>query len=143
MRKGRGVTSITGEKLTEEQVNLAVGALARRFDCDVPFYMMLADEARAVYVAALEVERAIDAADATAALEAELHRLNIEYGSKRASGRLQPIEMRLLRPGAGAAYRRWCLARGQRDAQFKVLALQYTRECSFDFAPWLARPPMP
>ena len=139
IRKGRGVTNITGEKLTEEQVNAATGALARRFDCDVTFYLMLADEARAVYVAALELDRLVAGADVAAALEAELRRRNIEYAAKRESGRLKPIEMRLLRPGAGAAYRRWCVARGQRDAQFKVLALQYTRECSFDFTPWLAR----
>lgn len=143
VRKGRGVTNITGEKLTEEQVNIAIGTLARRFDCDVTFYLMLADEARAVYIAALELERPMNHPGVAAALEAELHHLNIEYASKRASGRLQPIEMRLLRPGAGAAYRRWCVAKGQRDAQFKVLALQYTRECSFDFAPWLAQQPVP
>ena len=138
VRKGRGVTNITGEKLTEEQVNTAMGLLARRFDCDVPFYVMLADEARSVYIAALELDRPVDAASVAGALEAELCRLNIEYASKRSSGRLAALDMRLLAAGAGAAYRRWCVAKGQRDAQFKVLALQYMRECSFDFGPWLS-----
>ena len=72
-----------------------------------------------------------------AALDAELQALNIEYASKRSSGRLKPLEVRLLGPGAGAGYRRWCVSRGQRDAQFKVLTLQYARECAFDFEPWL------
>jgi hypothetical protein len=137
VRKGRGVTSITGEKLSEEQINAAMVALARRFACDVMFHLVLADEARARYVAALELDRPVDAPEIAAALEGELRRLNIEYASKRETRRLQAIELRLLRPGAGSAYRRWCVGKGQRDAQFKVLALQYTRECSFDFAPWL------
>lgn len=138
VRKGRGVTNITGEKLTEEQVNAAMSVLARRFDCDVPFYLMLADEARSLYVAAIELDRPVDAANLAGALEAELCRLNIEYASKRSSGRLAALEIRRLGAGAGGAYRRWCVARGQRDAQFKVLALQYARECSFDFASWLS-----
>jgi GH3 auxin-responsive promoter len=138
VRKGRGVTNITGEKLTEEQVNVAMGVLAHRFDCDVPFHLMLADEMRSVYIAAVELDRPVDAASLAGALEAELCRLNIEYASKRSSGRLAALEIRLLGAGTGAAYRRWCVAKGQREAQFKVLALQYVRECSFDFSPWLS-----
>jgi GH3 auxin-responsive promoter len=136
VRKGRGVTNITGEKLTEEQVNTAIRSLARLFDCDVPFYLMLADEARSVYVAAIELDRRVGSARLADALEAELCRLNIEYAAKRSSQRLSPVEIRLLSAGTGAAYRRWCVSKGQRDAQFKVLALQHARECLFDFGPW-------
>jgi hypothetical protein len=139
VRKGRGVTNITGEKLTEEQVNLAMSTLTRRFDCAIPFYLMLADETRSVYIAAVELDCPVDAASFAGALENELCRLNIEYASKRSSRRLAAVDIRLLRAGAGAAYRRWCVASGQRDAQFKVLALQYAHQCLFDFTPWVSQ----
>lgn len=136
VRKGRGVTSITGEKVTEAQVNAAMAALARRMGFEAPFHLMLADEAGAVYRAFVESEDAPPDPGLAEGLDAELRRLNIEYDSKRKSGRLRPLEAGVLRPGASAAYRRWCVARGQRDAQFKVLALQYARDCGFDFTPW-------
>lgn len=136
LRKGRGVTSITGEKLTEDQINAAVGGATRRLGLRTPFHLILADEVAAGYTALLELEGAADPADLAAALDAGLRGLNIEYDGKRATGRLRPLEVRLLRPGAGAAYRSSCVAGGQRDAQFKVLALQYARECRFDFNPW-------
>ena len=58
---------------------------------------------------------------------------NIEYESKRKSGRLVPLRVRLLPNGAGGRYRERCVASGQRDAQFKYLHLQYARDCAFDF----------
>jgi hypothetical protein len=137
VRKGRGITSITGEKLTEAQVNAALQATSARFALAVGFHLVLADEAGAVYRVFLEADGDFDARVAADAIDVELKVLNIEYASKRSSGRLRPLEARRLAPGAGAAYRRWCVARGQRDAQFKVLTLQYAQECAFDLTPWL------
>jgi hypothetical protein len=139
VRKGRGVTSITGEKLTETQVNLALQEIGRRFALRVGFHLVLADEGQAVYRALLEAEGEAPAGALAGALDESLGRLNIEYASKRASGRLGPVEVVALRPGAGSAYRNWCVARGQRDAQFKALTLQTLRECAFDFDAWRAR----
>jgi len=136
VRKGRGVTSITGEKLTEAQVNAALQQVAGRFSLAIGFHLFLADENQAVYRALVEAEGGVDVRELGGMLDHELKRLNIEYASKRGSGRLKPLEAVVLRPGAGAAYRRWSVGRGQRDAQFKVLTLQYGRECTFDFDPW-------
>ncbi|MEM9656705.1 MAG: GH3 auxin-responsive promoter family protein, partial [Actinomycetota bacterium] len=60
-----------------------------------------------------------------AAVDEALAETNIEYGSKRASGRLGPVVGLELVPGAAEAYRSACVADGQRDAQFKYLHLQY------------------
>ena len=71
------------------------------------------------------------------AIDANLRALNSEYGAKQASGRLNPIQVRRLRPGSGDAYRRHCVASGQREAQFKVRHLQYAHEVSFAFADYV------
>ncbi|MCS6265807.1 MAG: hypothetical protein H8K11_18850 [Nitrospira sp.] len=59
--------------------------------------------------------------------------MNIECKAKRASGRLQPIRVLRLRCGTGDAYRQHCVSQGQREAQFKLIRLQYFHECTFDF----------
>jgi len=131
VRKGLGVTSITGEKLAEEQVALAV---TQAQDLAVVFYVCLADEAAAQYRLFLELEPGCTAkgGDVAPLIDRALQGANIEYAAKRHSGRLQPLQLVLLRPGTGDAFRRQAVAGGQRDAQFRVLTLQYARDCKFD-----------
>lgn len=134
VQKGRGVTSITGEKLSEEQVLGALASAAHRAGVERPFFLMLADETAAAYE--LHVEAPNDAAAGALALsvEAALMADNIEYACKRRSDRLRPIRAHALRHGTGEAYRRHCVERGQRDAQYKPQHLQYRRDCRFDLA---------
>ncbi len=131
VQKGKGVTSITGEKLYEHQVIEAVEAALRSFAVRAEFYVMLADVERARY--ALCVEIAPGMPEIGPAVDARLAELNVEYRAKRDSGRLRPLEVHGVRPGTGEAYRRHCIERGQREAQFKMVKLQYAHECSFDF----------
>jgi sterol desaturase/sphingolipid hydroxylase (fatty acid hydroxylase superfamily) len=137
VQKGRGVTSITGEKLYEGQVLDAMRELEPAHHA--AFYLLLADEADARYRLYLEPERTCDANAFAEALDHALACRNIEYLDKRASGRLHPPVVTRLRPGAGDAYKQHALARGQREGQFKYLALQYRRECAFDFGAWEQR----
>ncbi|MEY2765631.1 MAG: hypothetical protein RL552_536 [Actinomycetota bacterium] len=131
VRKGRGVTNITGEKLSEDQIHAAMALLPT----PPLFYIVLADASRSVYRAHIEIEG--DAADIAVALDASLCRSNLEYDAKRMSGRLSPIEVSLLRAGAANAYHRHIVEKkNQREAQAKVLALQTTDECDFDFRPF-------
>ncbi len=67
-------------------------------------------------------------------VERKLGELNVEYAVKRASGRLQHLDLLPVRPGTGEAYKRHCLQQGQREGQFKLIALQYQSECVFPFA---------
>ena len=131
MRKGRGVTNITGEKLSEDQVHAAMASLPS----PPLFYIVLADTSRAVYRA--HVEASGDPAAMAAAIDAHLSGSNIEYEAKRASGRLGPLEVSLLASGAANAYHRHIVEKkNQREAQAKVLALQTAEECDFDFTPF-------
>ena len=134
VQKGRGVTSITGEKLYEGQVIEAMRELEAAQHAT--FYLLLADEAASRYRLYLESEGTIEADALAGVLDHALAQRNIEYRDKRASGRLHPPEIISLRPGSGDAYKQHALARGQREGQFKYLVLQYRRECCFDFGPW-------
>ncbi|WP_428115478.1 GH3 auxin-responsive promoter family protein [Candidatus Poriferisodalis sp.] len=134
VQKGKGVTSITGEKLYESQVIDAVTAQLAASGAISPFFIMLADPAKASYTLFLELAGAPDGVAGMASrIDDALRSTNIEYDAKRASGRLVPLEVRRLTDGTGEAYRRQRVADGQRDVQFKYLHLQYRDECSFSF----------
>ncbi len=127
VQKGKGVTNITGEKLYESQVLAAVSeALDERA---LRFMMMLADENERRYRLYLELDGI--AHDAERLIDAKLMVLNIEYRAKRESARLGALQVVMLRAGAGEAYKQFCIERGQREGQFKSVALAYRR--NFDF----------
>ena len=135
VQKGKGVTSITGEKLYEAQALEAVSGALEERGCRASFFIVLADRERAEYTLFLEAAaggwRASELADA---VDGRLKETNAEYAGKRASGRLRPMRAVRLSAGAGAAYRADRVAAGQREMQFKFLHLQYADECPFPFA---------
>jgi hypothetical protein len=134
LRKGRGVTSLTGEKLSENQVSAAMTEVSRRLGVHLRFCILLADAERRRYRAFVELAgEPCDPASFARGLDDELATLNIEYAAKRGSARLQAIEAVLLAPGTGESYRKDCVARGQREAQLKLPCLQNAEECRFDF----------
>ncbi len=140
VRKGRGVTNITGEKVTEEQVLSAMTEAAAAHGLQVPFFVVLADTATARYRFFAETSsnrhdavQLIETVKLAEVVDRALAENNIEYRAKRSSGRLNDVEFNQLRPGAGAAYRRAKIAGGQRDAQFKHLHLQPAEDFDFDF----------
>ena len=135
IQKGRGVTNVTGEKLHESQVlESVVTAGDGRVPCG-GFFLMLADTPNASYRLYLEgpLGRG-ELARLARSVDDTLVRLNIEYRSKRASGRLHPVVAQELRAGTGEAYRSHCVGNGQRDAQFKLMPLQRAEDCTFDLA---------
>lgn len=130
VQKGRGVTNLTGEKLYEAQVIEAVQAAARHYRFAVPFFVLVADEERSSYHLFLESDTTSRPAtsELLAAVDERLGALNIEYRSKRASGRLAPLTLTWLQHGAGEAYKTACVRAGQREGQFKPVVLQYRRQ---------------
>jgi hypothetical protein len=132
VRKGRGVTNITGEKLSEDQLQSAMAALS-----PTPhFFIALADAAASRYriYAPLEIAPQL----AAASIDAHLRQLNLEYDSKRASGRLLAPECVCTNASAADAYHRHLVDnKKQREAQVKVLSLQTSEEFDFDFGPYI------
>jgi len=129
VQKGKGVTSLTGEKLYESQVIEAVqGELSRRGIAPT-FFILVADEEHSAY--RLLVEARFDPAEAIPLAEEvdrRLGTLNIEYRGKRDSGRLAPLVMSLLRPGAAEAYKAAAVKAGQREGQLKIPVLAYQKD---------------
>ena len=127
VQKGRGVTNITGEKLSEHQVLEGMSALQDRLGTQPEFFVVLADEENAEYLLCMELHEPVNGDSIAEFFDTSLKRLNVEYESKRKSGRLGPIKFVSLPEGTGFNYRTDLVAAGQRDAQFKYLYLQYLK----------------
>jgi sterol desaturase/sphingolipid hydroxylase (fatty acid hydroxylase superfamily) len=133
-QKGKGVTNITGEKLYEAQVLQAVRESMHATGCSARFVMMLADEDARRYRLYVEADLnpVVKASTLAKDVDARLRDLNIEYEAKRESERLSPLEAHWLRSGTGELYRAHCIENGQREGQFKMVALDYRRRFAFD-----------
>ena len=134
VQKGKGVTNITGEKLYEAQVLAAVRDAVVEMGRTPRFVMMLADETARRYRLYVEADSGPKPGDTelAAAVDAKLRMLNVEYLAKRESERLGPIGAAWLAADTGEAYKQFCVKHGQREGQFKVVALAYRKDFSFD-----------
>ena len=135
VQKGKGVTSLTGEKLYEAQVIQAVQDTARGHGMSPGFFLLVADEESSSYHLFLESHPGAPSSSHEIAAEVDrrLGELNVEYHSKRASGRLAPLTISLLEPGAGEAHKAACVRAGQREGQYKPAVLQYRRDLALSF----------
>ena len=134
MQKGKGVTSITGEKLYESQVLAAVRQVLETFGLTPRFVMMLADESAQRYHLYVESDAGAkpDPRKLGQMVDAKLRSLNVEYDAKRESARLaHPLATWLL-AGTEEAYKQASVRQGQREGQFKVVALAYKAKFTFD-----------
>ena len=128
VQKGVGIVSLTGEKLYENQVIKAVIKLLSKKTNQVPFFIMLGCSKEMAYTLYIE-NLVIDSVQ----IEQEIGKQNIEFKTKIASGRLKPINVLKIKPQTGEAYKKDCIKKGQREAQFKLKHLQYRENCSFKF----------
>ncbi len=132
VQKGRGVTNITGEKVTEYQVLEAVSVLQEKLALNSHFFVVLADEERAQYLLCMEMDSPTNVESVAKCFDDSLGQLNVEYESKRKSGRLLAVKVVVLPRGTGFKYRTDLVAAGQRDGQFKYLHLQYLNNSSLE-----------
>jgi hypothetical protein len=129
VQKGRGVTSLTGEKLYESQVIDAVQEAAAAAAIASSFFLMIADENASTYTLVLEADGAPAGVDGLAArIDGGLATRNLEYQAKRESGRLPPLRVVQARPGSGEAYKAASVRAGQREGQYKPPVLVYARD---------------
>jgi hypothetical protein len=128
-QKGKGVTSLTGEKLYESQAIAAVQKGARALGVEPAFFLMIANDERAGYELFIEWDGGeIDRQALAVEVDRSLGDSNIEYRAKRASGRLMPLTVSFLKRGAAEAHKAAHVQAGQREAQFKPTILQYRKD---------------
>jgi hypothetical protein len=140
VQKGRGVTSLTGEKLYEAQVIQAVQDIARRHGVAAAFFLLVANEEPSSYTLFLERDAGRAEPQSFAGhVDTRLGELNLEYHSKRTSGRLGPLTVAWLTGDAAEAYKTACVRAGQREGQFKPAVLQYRRDLTFSLDPYVIR----
>lgn len=124
-RKGRGMTSLTGEKVSDNQVIEAVTKAAADVGVELAHFRALADAEAARYVFQVESKNgAITKSRGRGLLEAierTLTGLNIEYESKRKSQRLEAPELQVMKSGWRD---RGTASQGKRLFQSKTVVLQ-------------------
>ena len=134
LQKGKGVTNITGEKLYENQVIVAMSRMEADLKINIRFYLMLANENDSRYELYMELtsDMHMDIPTVTTFLDNAIQEENIEYKTKRSSVRLKPLEIYQLKQGAFELYKKYYLDQGQREGQFKPLILQYKKDLAFN-----------
>ena len=132
VRKGRDVTSITGEKL---HVNQLIGAMARAqraAGVAVQHFCACADMEKSLYVLSVELDRAMPSRESLVQLlhelDAGLRELNVEYAQKRESQRLGSPILCVMKPGWFERKAQIILQRGGHDTQLKAQLLCMTPE---------------
>jgi len=132
VRKGRDVTSITGEKLHVNQVIQAMARAQSAAGVAVQHFRACADVKKSLYVFFVELDGVMPDRERLSQLlhelDAGLQELNVEYAQKRDSRRLGAPLLWVMKSGwferkAGAT-----LQRGGRDVQFKAQLLGTTPE---------------
>ena len=138
IQKGKGITNITGEKLSEQQVITAMECVKKNGNINIPFYLALACVEQARYLLYVEIsDQGLSESKIIELIEQQLYKDNVEYASKRDSGRLQPLEVKIVKQGTAEAYKQYCLDKGQRESQYKPLLLQYQSDNNFPFEQYL------
>lgn len=100
LSRGRHTANITGEKITEHQVVSAMRQAAAAASCPIERFVLQGRfAATPYYELRLELPAQEKADQLAQCLDASLADLNIEYDSKRKSGRLGPIRALRLPPG--------------------------------------------
>jgi len=128
LRKGRDMLNITGEKLHLNHVLHAVRAAERATGLAVWQFRLIPDVAAARYDLLLETPRALTPtpawADFAVAVDGALAAVNCEYQAKRASARLGPPRLFVMRPGWSERSCAQEFAAGGRETQHKWSAMK-------------------
>jgi hypothetical protein len=125
-RKGRGMTSITGEKISVDQVIEAFERGAREAAVEVSHFKAEADTEAERYVFKIEAAKAIPEERLRSMLESlekHLSQLNIEYAAKRKSLRLNSPILMVMKPGWYDSGKQRLVAEGKRVFQAKTVLL--------------------
>ncbi|MCP3902398.1 MAG: GH3 auxin-responsive promoter family protein [Planctomycetes bacterium] len=140
LRKGRGMTNITGEKLSVNQLISAVENAARDTGVLPQHFKAEADAERSRYVLRTEFGVTVDAGTLRRFLEGvddHLKGINIEYKAKRDSQRLHAPVLHVMKEGWYERQRREQVTGGKRAFQSKTELLTADKLQTMDIRPEL------
>jgi hypothetical protein len=124
VRKGQGISSITGEKLTEAQVTAALLSVVERGGFDLDHVTACVEWGEppcyALYCETPRHWEADTCRQFVEALDGALSAGNIEYEAKRSSRRLGMPVFKQVAPGSFTALRQERVAAGAPEAQVKI-----------------------
>ncbi len=126
IQKGVGITNLTGEKLHERQLLLAVKQTESELKIKNRFYICFADIDVSGYRLFAEFDEKImdnDLKKYCFSVDEKLKKMNIEYKSKRESHRIKPLVLHRLLRDSFEKFKLECMKRGSRDGQFKLVHL--------------------
>jgi len=130
-RKGRGMTSITGEKLSVNQVMYAFATASHASNLRIDHFKAEADHKNARYVFKVEISAGLteeQGKQLLKKLDEELSTLNIEYEAKRKSQRLNDPVLYLMHPGWYDNLKKKLISEGKRLFQAKTILLDARAE---------------
>jgi hypothetical protein len=137
VRKGQGMSSITGEKLAESQVTLALMRALQRSGTEIAHFTACVQWGEPPrYQFFVEAAGRLDAEQKHRFLEAMEKALceeNIEYEAKRESQRLGHPVLRLVAPGTYDRFKARRAAQGAAEAQIKIPNLSPDLKFGQDF----------
>lgn len=120
LRKGRDVVNIHGEKVSANQVILAMAAAATEIGCRVNHFMVVPNLETSRYALHVEFDGSFaNRAEIGAAFDRQLGKLNYLYKGAQHVGTLKPVELIIMRSGWFDAIANAQIAAGMRDTQFK------------------------
>ncbi len=130
LRKGRGMTNLTGEKVSVNQIITAFQNAAKATATCPDHFKAEADAGSSRYVFRVEFSLPVDNATQRtflSRLDQEMMDLNIEYKAKRDSGRLNDPVLHVMREGWYERNRSQIIAQGKRAFQTKTELLSPTK----------------
>lgn len=138
VQKRQGFSSITGEKLYEDQVVTAVQTAMADNGSNFEFLGAVLEWAeKPRYAFLVEFSNPVNRSKQAKILmdiEHNLQAHNFEYSEKRASGRLAPPSLKIIQPGESLRYRKERVMNGSNDGQFKTLKLTDDQNYLNEFA---------
>jgi hypothetical protein len=135
VQKGMGVSSVTGEKLTEEQVQIALCYAVRQLNLNAIDHFTFAVQMGYPpnYVCFVELSEEMPESvteEFLRVFEQSLQLQNIEYKDKRTSMRLGEPTLKVVPPGTFTKLRQQRVAQGAPEAQVKIPLLNSSQQFS-------------
>ena len=134
VRKGRDMTSITGEKMHANHFVFAMEQARNKFNFNLKQFRAAPDLEKNRYIICLELENELSRQtlneEVISFIDQALSEINLEYAEKRKSKRLCPPALALMKPGWAENECRRFMQAGKRDVQFKwrILCPELSRE---------------